>query len=204
MWHLILTQGIAFGAGMGFLFVSSVGIPSQWFTKRRSLANGMAAAGSGIGGLVYSIGTNAMIKNLGLPWTFRILAALTFVVAGISTLLIRDRNANVGAVHIALHWELFKRPEYCLLLSWACFSSFGYVVLIFSLADYCQTVGFTATQGAIVSAMFSRECPSGQRESMPPADTKRRPTNRARNIRPQCPKVSAALSWAWLRTTTVG
>ncbi|KAL8328616.1 hypothetical protein RB597_004403 [Gaeumannomyces tritici] len=155
MWHLILTQGIAFGAGMGFLFVASVGIPSQWFTKRRSLANGIAAAGSGFGGLIYSMGTNAMIKNLGLPWTFRILAALTFVVAGVCTLLIRDRNAHVGAVHIALHWDLFKRPEYCMLLSWACFSSFGYLSVIFFLADYCQTVGFTATQGAIVAAMFN-------------------------------------------------
>ncbi|KLU89300.1 hypothetical protein MAPG_08274 [Magnaporthiopsis poae ATCC 64411] len=155
MWHLILTQGIAFGAGMGFLFVASVGIPSQWFTKRRSLANGIAAAGSGLGGVVYSIATNAMIKNLGLPWTFRILAVITFAVTGICTLVIRDRNAKVGAVHIALHWELFRRPEYCLLVSWACFSSFGYILVIFSLADYCQTVGFTATQGAIVSAMFN-------------------------------------------------
>ena len=60
IWHLFLSQGLAFGFGMGFLFVASVGIVPQWFFKKRSFANSIAAAGSGIGGLIYSLGTNAM------------------------------------------------------------------------------------------------------------------------------------------------
>jgi hypothetical protein len=65
IWHLFLTQGLCFGWGMGFLFVGSVGIAAQWFTTRRSLANGIAAAGSGIGGLMYSLAAQAMIKDIG-------------------------------------------------------------------------------------------------------------------------------------------
>lgn len=52
IWHLFLTQGVLFGVGLGFLFTSSVGIVSQWFDKKRSVANGIVTAGSGIGGLV--------------------------------------------------------------------------------------------------------------------------------------------------------
>ena len=39
-WQLFLSQGVCFGFGMGFLFVGSVGVVPQWFTKKRSLANG--------------------------------------------------------------------------------------------------------------------------------------------------------------------
>jgi MFS family permease len=38
--ELMLSQGACFGFGIGFLFVGSVGVIPQWFTKRRSLANG--------------------------------------------------------------------------------------------------------------------------------------------------------------------
>lgn len=33
IWHLFLSQGVAFGLGMGFLFVGSVGIPPQWVSS---------------------------------------------------------------------------------------------------------------------------------------------------------------------------
>ncbi|KAI6787170.1 hypothetical protein KC350_g18854, partial [Hortaea werneckii] len=59
IWQLFLSQGICFGIGMGFLFVGSVGIVPQWFTTRRSLANGFATSGSGLGGLLYSLATGA-------------------------------------------------------------------------------------------------------------------------------------------------
>jgi len=55
IWHLFLSQGICFGLGMGFLFNASLGTLSQWFTKKRSIANGLAAAGSGFGGLLFSL-----------------------------------------------------------------------------------------------------------------------------------------------------
>lgn len=54
IWHLFLSQGVCFGWGMGFLFIASVNVPPQWFTTKRSLANGIAAAGSGFGGMVSS------------------------------------------------------------------------------------------------------------------------------------------------------
>ena len=50
IWQLFLSQGICFGWGMGFQFVGSVSIIPQWFTKRRSVANGIATGGSGFGG----------------------------------------------------------------------------------------------------------------------------------------------------------
>ncbi|KAK4110570.1 MFS general substrate transporter [Canariomyces notabilis] len=155
IWHLLLSQGVCFGLGLGFCFTATVGVVPQWFTKRRSFANAVATCGSGFGGLTYSLATNAMISNLGLAWAFRILAILAFVVNGACSLIVRDRNKAVGAVHIAFHKDLFKLTEFWLFLGWGFFSLLSYVIVVFSLPDYAQQVGFTASQGSLAGALFN-------------------------------------------------
>ncbi len=155
IWHLVLSQGVCFGLGLGFCFTATVGVVPQWFTKKRSFANALSTSGSGFGGLIYSLATNAMIENLGLEWAFRILAILAFVVNGACSLTVRDRNHAVGSVLVAFHTELFRRIEYWFFLGWGFLSIIGYTIVVFSLTDYAQVVGFTATEGSIVSAIFN-------------------------------------------------
>jgi MFS family permease len=152
-----LSQGVAFGIGMGFIFIGSVGIVPQWFTKRRSFANSIAASGSGFGGLTYSLATNAMIESLGLAWAFRVLAIIAFVVNGTCALLMRDRNKQVGAVYVAFHKDVFKKLEFYLMVFWAFFSLLGYVIVVFSLPDYGETVGLSASQASLIGALFNSE-----------------------------------------------
>ncbi|KAI0828391.1 MFS general substrate transporter [Hypoxylon sp. FL0890] len=155
LWHLILSQGVAFGLGMGFCFVASAAVPPQWFVKRRSFANAIAAAGSGFGGLCYSLATNAMITNIGLPWAFRILAIICFVVNSIASFLIRDRNKDIGSVHVAFNWRLFKRTPFLLFQAWMVLSVIAYTILVFSIVDYCRSVGLSASQASLVGALFN-------------------------------------------------
>jgi MFS family permease len=155
IWQLFLSQGVCFGWGMGFLFAASVGIIPQWFQKKGSLANSIAAAGSGFGGLTYSLAAQSMIDNFGLAWAFRILGIVCFAVNFTCSMLLRDRNKLVGSRHAAFHLPLLKRPEFLLLQGWAWFSMFGYVVLIFSLTNYAVSIGLTATQGSLVGALFN-------------------------------------------------
>ncbi|RYC63699.1 hypothetical protein CHU98_g2529 [Xylaria longipes] len=155
LWHIILTQGISFGIGLGLTFVTSAPVPAQWFKKRRSLANGLVASGSGFGGLIYSLATNAMIENIGLPWTFRTLAIICFVVNGIASFFIRDRNEAVRSVHVAFNWKLFKRPSFIMFQIYMTLSLIGYVILVFSIVAYCQAVGLTPSQASLVGALFN-------------------------------------------------
>lgn len=155
IWQLFLTQGVAFGWGMGFLSVASVGVIPQWFDGRRSLANGMATAGSGFGGLIYSLAANAMIYQIGLPWAFRVLAILAFVVNGTCALFLKDRNRAVGAVHLAFDITLLKNLDFVLLLAFGWFSYLGYIVLLFSLPNYARSIGLPAHQAALVGAIMS-------------------------------------------------
>lgn len=164
IWHLFLSQGICFGWGMGFQFVGSVVIAPQWFTTRRSLANGIAAAGSGLGGLTYSLATQAMIKSIGLPWAFRTLGIIAFVVNTTCSLLIKDRNKQIGSSQLSFDYRLFKRPQFLGLLAFGFLSMLGYVVLLFSLPNYARRVGMTASQGSIIGAVFNL----GQAMGRPP------------------------------------
>ncbi|KKZ61753.1 hypothetical protein EMCG_03701 [[Emmonsia] crescens] len=154
-WQLFLSQGVCFGFGMGFLFIGSVGVTSQWFLRKRSIATSISAAGSGIGGLTYSLATGSMISRFGLGWTFRILGIITFVVNLIAANLIRDRNKATGSQYKAFHLPLLKRPEFLLLQGWGFFSLLGYVVVLFSLPNFALSIGLTAHQGSIVGALLN-------------------------------------------------
>lgn len=154
-WQIILSQGLCFGYGMGFLFVGSVGIPPQWFTKKRSLANAIAAAGSGLGGLMYSLISQRAIDSLGLPWAFRIVGICAFVVNLTASNLLRDRNRQVGSHVRAFDTNLLKRPEFLLMQGWSILSMLGYVVVLFSLPSYAHAIGLTPQQGSIVGALLN-------------------------------------------------
>jgi MFS family permease len=164
IWQLFLTQGLCFGFGMGFLFVGSVGVPAQYFTKRRSLANGISAAGSGLGGLVYSLAAQAMIKSIGLSWAFRIIAIIAFVVNTTCALVIKDRNKQIGSSQLSFDYTLFRKPQFLGFLSFGFLSMLAYVVLLFSLPNYARTIGLTSKQGSIVGAVLNL----GQAMGRPP------------------------------------
>lgn len=155
IYQLFLSQGVCFGAGMGFLFVGSVGIVPQWFTTRRSLANAISAGGSGIGGLTYSLATNAMLRTIGLGWSFRVLGLVSCGVNTACALIIRDRNQEVGGRHAAFSGRLFTRLDYLCLLGWGFFSMLGYVTVLFSLPNYAASVGLTAAQGSVIGAVLN-------------------------------------------------
>ncbi|KAL7268286.1 hypothetical protein RUND412_009094 [Rhizina undulata] len=155
IWHLFLAQGVLFGMGMGFLFTGSVGIISQWFTKRRSVANGITSAGSGIGGLIFSLVIGKIIQTMGVSWAFRIVAICAFVVNSICTALIQDRNQHVQPNQRAFDLQLLRRYEFWLVIAWGFFSMLGYIIILFSLPDFATSTGFTKTQGSILSALLS-------------------------------------------------
>ncbi|KAJ5804976.1 hypothetical protein N7474_010863 [Penicillium riverlandense] len=155
-WQLFLSQGICFGLGMGFAFVGSVGVVSHWFHKRRSLVNGIVAAGSGIGGLTYSLAVNAMISSLGYPWAMRILGIICFAINVLCGNLLRLPPSSAPRPGQKLmQVQLFRQQNYIFYLLWGICSGLGYIALLFSLSSYAVAVGLTQQQGGLASALLS-------------------------------------------------
>lgn len=64
IWELYLSQGLLVGFGIGLLYITSTAILSQWFERKRSLANSISSAGSGSGCACFTWAPEAMIERL--------------------------------------------------------------------------------------------------------------------------------------------
>ena len=155
VWQLYLSHGILIGLGVGFTYIPSIAILSQWFQKRRSLANGISTAGSGIGGLVFSFMSEAVIKGISLAWAFRITAIISCIMLLIATFLIRSRNETVRPYQRGFDARLLYRYDVQMLLGWAFISMLGYITILFSLPDFARSIKLLSSQAATIAALQS-------------------------------------------------
>ncbi|KAF1991956.1 major facilitator superfamily protein [Aulographum hederae CBS 113979] len=138
IWHLYLSQGLLVGCGIGFI----------WFSRKRSVANGISSAGSGIGGVVYTWGTASVIRSIGLAWALRTTGLITLAANITATFFIRDRNHHIKPTQLAFDITLLRRYDVILLLLWAFISMFGYITLLFSLFDFATWIHLSRSQAA--------------------------------------------------------
>lgn len=90
-WQFMLAQGICIGLGCGMLFVPSVAVLPQYFRHKRGLANGIAASGSSIGGVIYPIMFRQLQQQVGFSWATRTLGFVSLGTCCISLAVSRMR-----------------------------------------------------------------------------------------------------------------
>ncbi|KAF7846028.1 hypothetical protein BT93_L5528 [Corymbia citriodora subsp. variegata] len=155
IWHLFLSQGVCFGIGMGFVYIPATAVLPQWFSTKRSLAVGISTSGAGLGGVAYNLIAGAAVRNLGLQWTYRILAFTSLAVNGICAILIRDRSKASKAKGKTFDWREFGRPEVIMVIIWGFLSEIGYIVLLYSLPHFATSIGLSQGQGSVIGAIFN-------------------------------------------------
>ncbi len=154
-WHLVLSQGILVGMGVGFIWQPATPVLVQWFNRNRSLAQGIAASISGVGGVIFSAATTPMIDHLSLAWSLRITGIVAFVALFIGSVLIRDRNTGVRPKIQLFNLSLLKRWRYWLLMGYSFFTISGYIITIYSLSAFAVSIGLTQHQGGIVVTVLN-------------------------------------------------
>ncbi|KAF8929569.1 hypothetical protein BGZ47_000980 [Haplosporangium gracile] len=95
LWHLYACHGVLFGFGASFAYTPAIAVPSQYFNRNRGLVIGLAVSGTGMGGFVLAPMTQALIDKLGVFWTLRVIALLTFVICGLASLLIKEKKDDL-------------------------------------------------------------------------------------------------------------
>ncbi|KAB8233642.1 hypothetical protein ETB97_006768 [Aspergillus alliaceus] len=139
-WHLILAQGVVIGLSAGCLFVPSVAILPQYFRKRRGLANGLAASGSSIGGVVYPIMFNQLQQKVGFAWATRAVGFLCFGTCCISCCIMRMRFQPQEKRKL-LQLSAYKEPQF-VMFSVAMFMGFlGFYNFLFYVQSYAIQTG---------------------------------------------------------------
>ncbi|KAE8146304.1 major facilitator superfamily domain-containing protein [Aspergillus avenaceus] len=156
IWQLYLSQGVCLGWGLGLQYLSTTYLIPQWFNRKRSLAAGITTAGTGTGGLIYSLAAHTMLAQLGRPWSYRTLAIVQLVVNALALLVIKDRKPqDRSARSLKINFRLCLRYEVWLFIGWGFFSVMGFMVIWFSLATYGRSIGLSSTQGSVVTAVMN-------------------------------------------------
>ncbi len=110
-WQVFLSQGVCMGLGNGCLFCPTLAVVSTYFSKRRALAIGVMASGTGTGGLVFPSIARQLLPMVGFGWTVRTIGFIQLVTLGASLLILRPRlpPRRTGPF---LELSAFKELEY--------------------------------------------------------------------------------------------
>lgn len=131
-WQLFLAQGICTGLGNGLIFCPALSLLSTYFSKKRSLAIGIAAAGSATGGVVFPVIVQQLLPELGFPWTVRVVGFVMLAVQAVTLTFTKPRlpPRKTGPM---VEWGAFKEPPYALfaigmfLNFWGLYFAFYYI-----------------------------------------------------------------------------
>lgn len=96
LWQLYLTYGLIFGIGESAGFAITTATTARWFIKRRGLALGIVACGSGIGVLVIAPVTERLIAAFDWSTAYLVLAAAAWVTMIPCALMLRRDPAAKG------------------------------------------------------------------------------------------------------------
>ncbi|KAI8167533.1 hypothetical protein KHU50_006487 [Colletotrichum sp. SAR 10_65] len=126
LWQFLLCQGLIIGIGTGCLSTLGVALPSQWFSTRLPLANGIAANGSGVGGLVLPALFRAMQPKIGFRWTVLVFALISLVTLGVSLLVIKTSSLKTPPARRPwIDRSVFRDAPFLLFLGACCLLFLG-------------------------------------------------------------------------------
>ncbi len=146
-WQTIIAQGILIGIGNGCLFVPSVAILPQYFTTKNPVANGIAASGSSIGGIIMPFAFVRLQAHIGFGWATRILGFLSIATISISMAVMRPRltpRSKRKLVDVSAFGEL----QYTFFCAAAFCGFIGILVPLFYVGLYAQATGVTSAEFA--------------------------------------------------------
>ncbi|PWA00921.1 hypothetical protein BB558_003004 [Smittium angustum] len=109
VWQLSLTHGFLYGLGSAIPFLVSVAMVSIWFDKYRGLGMGAINGGGGLGGIILSPITQAMINKMGYQGSLKVTALIVLVLIGVSSLFMVKRIKNEPVQESKSIWKAFDK-----------------------------------------------------------------------------------------------
>ncbi|CAO3597811.1 unnamed protein product [Absidia cylindrospora] len=158
IWHLYLTQGILFGLGASLMYCTIMSVAPLWFNKRRGLALGIVASGSGIGGLIIPFIMDPINNGLGPSWTYRILGFICLACDLVAVVFVKPRvpvPRQRKRLSDIIKLNVLKDISFLLFCIGSMVVLLGYFIPYFFLPDYAKEIKLDSTQGASLVAVSS-------------------------------------------------
>jgi MFS family permease len=91
-YQLLLSQGVVSAIGVAAIFQPALSCIMGWFNKKRGIAYGILSTGSSLGGVIFPIMVNRLIKEVGYGWAMRISAFMILALLAIANLTVKARR----------------------------------------------------------------------------------------------------------------
>ncbi|KAI8138262.1 major facilitator superfamily domain-containing protein [Fennellomyces sp. T-0311] len=159
IWHLYISQGICYGAGISVLYLAIMAVIPQWFSKRRSTATGIVMSGIGLAGLIIPYVMYTSNNALNASWTFRILGLIYLGANLLACVLVKEKKTenfkpsvscgseSEGKLSFTIIRDILTDANFLIYTLAAIFQVLSRNVPFFFLPSYATTIGLDAAQG---------------------------------------------------------
>lgn len=171
IWHLYLSQGVAVGISFSFIFIpASLALPS-WFVEKKATSMGICVAGTGLGGLIFSLSINKVIQDTGdQRWALRMVGFTTLFAVAVIIILMRPRKSLhpppplkqrltrtyiKETFKVIFDFRLAKNYGIQIVAVWFAITLVGYNLMLFSMSSYGTSIGLTHQQGSSLTAVMN-------------------------------------------------
>ena len=154
IWELILTQGLLQSFGLAFISLPALTLTSQWFQKKRVLANLLTVTGSGVGGIVFNLSLQRIIEVKNVNWALRTQGIISLVLVLFAAALIKTKSKHHKVEFTIVDKDCIQCAGFWMLCFYLVVCMFGYVVVMFCLSDFTVSLGYSESQGSIVATML--------------------------------------------------
>lgn len=141
-WQVILAQGVVIGLGNGCLWIPSVAVIPQYFTTKKALAMGVAAAGSSIGGIVYPITFRHLEQHIGFGWAVRVMGFIALGTMSFSIAVMKQREMPKVKRDL-LDFSGFKEMPFVLYCAGAFLAFASFYGPVYYIQPYAIETGIT-------------------------------------------------------------
>ncbi|KAK5047913.1 hypothetical protein LTR84_006101 [Exophiala bonariae] len=146
-------SGVILGLGACLCYSVSNILPTHYFVAKIGLASGIVKLGGGIGAAVLSIAIDAMIRHIGIDWTFRVLGLCILATGVPAACIIRERVPIRQAPFLDL--SMFQHLSFTAIFLAGAIGVFCMFVPPYFLPLVAQSVGLSSTTGAGLVASFN-------------------------------------------------
>ncbi len=171
-WLIYLSYSAMAGMGVGFIYTSTIAVAQAWWSDRKGYATGIVVAAFGASSLVFAPLVKYLTNPnvLGLPWTFRFLAILFFVIImGLSRFIRMPSKETLLAQAPQKEYtprQIVKTKEFYLCLITMILLTPTFFVINPVLIPFAQERGLSESL-ALMTAMLSGVMSAGGRLFFP-------------------------------------
>lgn len=169
LWQVFICQGVLVGLSFAMIFIPGTLILPTWFDKQKATAMGIAVAGAGLGGVVFSLALNKIIQQTGdQKWALRTVGFICLATSLFGSLFMRvrcpkkskfrerwNKDFFINSFKIIFDFKVFDNYPLIVVGVWFGTALLGYVIVLYSFSSYATSVGLSHTQGSNILAILN-------------------------------------------------